>query len=118
MSLQLEHMAQLSQQQIMRMIRGISIRQVRLTCGAVLFTYLVSHFLNHALGNISMDALAAGVYYHTAFWRFLPVAIIFYAAALTHAAPITPALGPDSTVRTGWSAAAATEMIPPLDWLT
>jgi len=51
----------------------------------VLFAYLVSHFLNHALGNISMDALAAGVYYHTAFWQFLPVAIAFYTAALVHA---------------------------------
>jgi adenylate cyclase len=66
-------------------IRGISVRQIRLVCGLVLFTYLASHFLNHALGNISMDALAAGVYYHTAFWQFLPVAIAFYAAALVHA---------------------------------
>src|ERR1700682_6574949 len=65
-------------------IRGISVRQIRLVCGLVLFAYLVSHFLNHALGNISMDALAAGVYYHTAFWQFLPVAIAFYAAALVH----------------------------------
>jgi hypothetical protein len=47
--------------------------------------FLVSHFLNHALGNISMDALAAGVWYHTAFWQFLPVAIVFYTAALVHA---------------------------------
>jgi adenylate cyclase len=66
-------------------IRGVSARQVRLVCGLVLFAYLVSHFLNHALGNISMDALAAGVYYHTAFWQFLPVAIAFYTAALVHA---------------------------------
>ena len=50
----------------------------------VLFAYLISHFLNHALGNISLDALADGVYYHTAFWQFPPVAIIFYAAALLH----------------------------------
>ena len=40
------------------------------------------------------------------------------AAALTQAAPMTPALGPESSVRTGCSAAAATEMIPPFDWLT
>ena len=39
-------------------IRGIGLRQVRLACGVVLFAYLVSHFLNHALGNISMEALA------------------------------------------------------------
>jgi adenylate cyclase len=78
-------MARLSQEQLKRFIRGISIRQVRLACGLVLFAYLVSHFLNHALGNISMDALAAGVTYHTAFWQFLPVAMVFYAAALLHA---------------------------------
>ncbi len=65
--------------------RGISIRQVRLACGLVLFAYLVSHFLNHALGNISMGALATGVTYHVAFWQFLPVAMVFYAAALVHA---------------------------------
>src|SRR5580692_10102932 len=68
-----------------RLIRGISLRQVRLVCGLVLFAYLISHFLNHALGNISLDALAAGVHYHTMFWRFLPVAIVFYGAALVHA---------------------------------
>jgi adenylate cyclase len=66
-------------------IRGVSVRQVRLVCGLVLFAYLVSHFLNHALGNISMDALASGVYYHTAFWQFLAVAIAFYTAALVQA---------------------------------
>ena len=78
-------MAAFSQKQIIKLIRGISIRQIRLACGLVLFAYLVSHFLNHALGNISMDALATGVYYHTAFWQFLPVAIVFYTAALVHA---------------------------------
>jgi adenylate cyclase len=77
-------MAPFSQQQIAKFIRGISVRQVRLGCGLVLFAYLVSHFLNHALGNISMDALATGVYYHAGFWQFLPVAIVFYTAALVH----------------------------------
>src|SRR5436853_2629838 len=78
-------MASFSRQQLTKFIRGISVRQIRLGCGLVLFAYLVSHFLNHALGNISTDALAAGVHFHAAFWRFLPVAMVFYAAALTHA---------------------------------
>src|SRR6266480_3467025 len=77
-------MASFSPQQIAKFIRGISVRQIRLGCGLVLFAYLVSHFLNHALGNISMDALATGVYYHAGFWQFLPVAIGFYTAALVH----------------------------------
>ena len=50
----------------------------------VLFAYLVSHFLNHALGNISMEALASGVYWHTLFWHSLPVTLVFYAACLVH----------------------------------
>jgi adenylate cyclase len=77
-------MAESTQTQLGKFIRGISIRQIRLACGLVLFAYLVSHFVNHALGNISMDALAAGVYVHAAFWQFLPVAVVFYAAALVH----------------------------------
>jgi adenylate cyclase len=64
--------------------RAISVRQVRLVCGVILFAYVVSHFLNHALGNISVDAMEIGVYYHMLFWQFLPVAIVFYTAALTH----------------------------------
>src|SRR3979409_104219 len=78
-------MARLSQEQLKKFLRGITLRHVRLACGVVFFGYLVSHFLNHALGNISMDALAAGVTYHAAFWQFLPVAVVFYTAALLHA---------------------------------
>jgi adenylate cyclase len=78
-------MARFSLERLTKLIRGIGVRQIRLACGLVLFSYLVSHFLNHALGNISMEALAGGVYYHTAFWQFLPVAIAFYTAALLHA---------------------------------
>ncbi|HEV7876706.1 adenylate/guanylate cyclase domain-containing protein [Bradyrhizobium sp.] len=77
-------MAESAQAQLGKFIRGISIRQIRLACGLVLFAYLVSHFVNHALGNVSMNALATGVYFHTLFWQFLPVAIVFYAASLTH----------------------------------
>jgi adenylate cyclase len=84
MTFQLNRMAGFSRENIARFIRGISLRQIRLVCGMVLFGYLVSHFLNHALGNISMDALAVGVYYHAAFWQFLPVTIAFYTAALVH----------------------------------
>src|SRR4249919_3167473 len=78
-------MAAISQKQLTKFIRGIGVRQIRLACGMILFAYLISHFLNHALGNISMDALAEGVYYHTLFWQFLPVAIVFYTAILVHA---------------------------------
>src|ERR1700741_4434893 len=77
-------MASFSSEQIRKKLEGIGVRQVRLVCGVILFTYLVSHFLNHALGNISVNALAEGVYYHTLFWQFLPVAIVLYTAMLLH----------------------------------
>ena len=69
---------------LVKFSRGIGVRQVRLTCGLVLFAYLVSHFLNHALGIISPEALATGAIYHTTFWQYLPIAVIFYTAAIVH----------------------------------
>jgi adenylate cyclase len=84
MTLRLDRMTAFSREKAAKFIRGVGVRQVRLACGLVLFAYLVSHFLNHALGNISMEALAAGVHYHKTFWQFPPVGVVFYAAALVH----------------------------------
>jgi adenylate cyclase len=81
----MNRMVSVSRERLVAFLRGISLRQVRLASGTVLFAYLVSHFLNHALGNISMEALASGVYLHTLFWQSLPVTIVFYTACLVHA---------------------------------
>lgn len=80
----MNHMASHSREHLQEMARGVGQRQVRLVTGAIMFAYLVSHFLNHALGNISTEAMAIGVHYHTEFWQFLPVAIVFYTACLVH----------------------------------
>src|SRR3954468_19931867 len=80
----MDRMASLSREQVTTSLRGISLRQIRLASGVVLFAYLVSHFLNHALGNISMEALASGVYWHTLFWYSLTLMLVFYAACLVH----------------------------------
>ena len=77
-------MASLSRERLTTLLRGISLRQIRLASGVVLFAYLVSHFLNHALGNISMEALASGVYWHTLFWQSRPVTVVFYTACFVH----------------------------------
>src|SRR3954471_1057140 len=82
----MDRMAAFSREQVTAYVRGISLRQVRLVTGIVLFAYLISHFLNHALGNISMEALAGGLYFHVWFWQLLPVAILFYTACLVHSA--------------------------------
>src|SRR5438477_921805 len=80
----MDRMASVSRERLATLFRSISLRQVRLASGVVLFAYLVSHFVNHALGNISMEALASGVYWHTLFWHSLPVTLIFYAACIVH----------------------------------
>src|SRR6202795_2674678 len=79
------HMIELNRASLDKYIRSVGVRQIRLACGLVLFAYLLSHFINHALGNISLDALATGVKYHTTFWKSLPIATVFYAAAAAHA---------------------------------
>jgi hypothetical protein len=37
-----------------------AIRRLRLACGWVMFFYLALHFLNHSLGNISLQAMMWG----------------------------------------------------------
>ncbi|WP_376711709.1 adenylate/guanylate cyclase domain-containing protein [Bradyrhizobium altum] len=80
----MNHMASPSREHLQEMARGVGQRQVRLVTGAIMFAYLISHFLNHALGNISTEAMAIGVHYHTEFWQFLPIAIVFYGSCLVH----------------------------------
>lgn len=80
----MNHMASPSREHLQEIARGVGLRQVRLVTGSIMFAYLVSHFLNHALGNISTEAMAVGVHYHTMIWRFPPVAFLFYGACLMH----------------------------------
>ncbi len=53
-------------------ISSVGVRQIRLAYGLVLFAYLLSHFINHALGNSSLDALATGFAdsIHKPVWSF------------------------------------------------
>ena len=65
-------------------LRGIGVRQVRLACGLVMFSYIFSHFFNHALGNLSYDAMETWLRYHVWWWRIPVVNFTLYAAATTH----------------------------------
>src|SRR5471030_32888 len=67
-----------------RWLRGISVRQVRLACGLVMFSYIFSHFFNHALGNISYATMEWWLTYHVWWWRNPIVNSTLYAAAVTH----------------------------------
>jgi adenylate cyclase len=66
-------------------LRGIGVRQVRLACGLIMFTYIFSHFFNHALGNISYGLMETWLSFHIWFWRIPVVNATLYAAATTHA---------------------------------
>ena len=63
------------------LIWGIGIRQIRITCGLILFSYLLSHFANHALGNISYDVMTDWLDVHMTFWRHPVVATVGEAPA-------------------------------------
>ena len=68
-----------------RLVRGIGARRVRLACGLVLFTYVAFHFANHALGNISVEAMEAGLEYHVWVWHSVAGTAVLYSALLVHA---------------------------------
>lgn len=60
-------------------------RRLRLISGLILFFYLLTHLLNHALGLISLEALEVGRQIFTTFWRNLPISLLLYGALLLHA---------------------------------
>jgi adenylate cyclase len=64
--------------------RVIGVRQVRMACGLAMFSYLVSHFFNHALGNISYGTMEAWLAYHVWWWRLPAVNGALYTAASIH----------------------------------
>jgi len=65
-------------------LRGIGVRQVRLACGLVMFSYIFSHFFNHALGNISFATMDWWWNIHVGWWRIPLVNDTLYTAAIVH----------------------------------
>jgi adenylate cyclase len=63
-----------------------TIRRLRSPAGLVLLTYVVLHFVNHALGLISLAALEAGRWWFLALWRSWPGTVVLYAAIVVHGA--------------------------------
>jgi adenylate cyclase len=60
------------------------VRRARLGAAFVLLTYLVLHFLNHALGLISLAAMEAGRVWFLALWRSVPGTLALYGAIAVH----------------------------------
>ena len=65
-------------------MRGIGVRQIRLVCGLILFCYLLSHYINHSLGNVSLDAMEYGLWFHVALWHSVIGTLLLYSALAVH----------------------------------
>jgi adenylate cyclase len=70
---------------LLKFLRGIRVRQVRLISGLILFSYLLSHFINHSLGNISLDAMEYGLWFHMTWWQSPIGTLLLYPALAVHA---------------------------------
>src|SRR5258706_2774811 len=60
------------------------VRRTRLITGTILFIYLTTHFLNHALGNISLHAMELGSVPFEWLWRGWIGTAALYGAATIH----------------------------------
>jgi adenylate cyclase len=56
----------------------------RLISGLVLFTFALTHFLNHALGHLSVEAMEAVQEVRRAVWRSWPGTILLYGSLAVH----------------------------------
>ncbi|MEO1103402.1 MAG: adenylate/guanylate cyclase domain-containing protein [Pseudomonadota bacterium] len=65
---------------------GSIAQRLRLASGLVLFAFVLSHFLNHALGLWSIGVMEAVGEVRRAAWRSLPGSVLLYGAFLVHIA--------------------------------
>src|SRR5216684_4781796 len=83
--------------------RGPSIvRQLRLASGLVLFAYVFLHFLNHSLGNISLEAMERGAVAVEWVWRSPVGTVALYGAFAIHLPLAFWALYIRRDLRMGW----------------
>lgn len=74
-------------------------RRLRLASGLVLFVFVATHLLNHALGLVSLQVAEQGRTLFLALWRNGPATIAFYGAFLVHVALALDALYERHTLR-------------------
>src|SRR5258706_3025537 len=81
-------------------------RSLRLATGLVIAAYVTGHFLNHALGIISVEEMDALRRVLSSWWRSLPGTVLLYASLLTHFALALVSLARRRTLRMpAWEAA-------------
>jgi adenylate cyclase len=94
-----------------------TVSRLRLATGLVLFSFLVTHFVNHALGLVSLDAMEQGRRLFLALWRNPAGTAALYGAILIHFGLALWSVYRRRTLRmAGWEAAQLLLglLIPPL----
>ena len=79
--------------------RSIGTRELRLASGLVLGCFLTTHFLNHALGLVSLSAMEWGRGWFNVIWRSMAGTVLLYGAILIHFALALLALYRRRTLR-------------------
>ncbi len=64
--------------------RPPGVRQIRLYSGLILFTYVTLHLTNHALGNLSLDAMERGLLAQKFIWQGWIGGVVLYVALAAH----------------------------------
>ena len=92
-------------------------RLLRLTTGLIVALFVVGHFLNHALGTVSIEAMDRVRVVLAAWWRSPAGSVLLYGALLTHFVLALASLYRRSTLRMPWWEGAQLALglaIPPL----
>ena len=66
------------------LMRGDILQRLRLGAGLILFVFVVTHFLNHALGLVSLDAMTGMQTWRLAVWRSPPGSILLIGSFAIH----------------------------------
>jgi len=74
-------------------------RRLRLATGLIIAAYVTGHFLNHALGILSPEAMDALRKLLSAWWRSPPGTVLLYGSLLTHFALALASLARRRTLR-------------------
>lgn len=61
-----------------------TLNRIRLVSGLILFAFVATHLLNHALGIISLPAMEMGREVFVFLWRSIPGTVILVGATMAH----------------------------------
>lgn len=87
-------------------VPGLRLREVRLLTGLVLGLFLLTHFSNHSLGLISVEAMEEGRRWFNRLWRNPAGTALLYGSLAFHFAAALIALFQRRTLRMPWKEAA------------